>query len=217
MNPLWEYFQKHKEGNGIWKWEHYFDIYHRHFSRFINKKVNILEIGVYSGGSIEMWHSYFGKDSHVYGVDIQEECKTYENEYTTIFIGDQADRSFWRHFKEQVGGIDILIDDGGHTPQQQQITLEEMLPSLNPGGVYLCEDIFGCFNEFLAFAFSLTVELNYALITQGPPLQSSVSSFQSSINSIHFYPYVMVVEKNHEPISKLSAPKHGTIAIADDV
>lgn len=53
-NPLWEYFQAHKEGRGIFKWEHYFEIYHRHFARFVGRKVNVLEIGVYSGGSLEM-------------------------------------------------------------------------------------------------------------------------------------------------------------------
>ena len=72
VNPLWEYFKNHKDGHGIWKWEHYFDIYHRHFAQFVGQKVNVLEIGIYSGGSLEMWRSYFGEESHIYGVDIEE-------------------------------------------------------------------------------------------------------------------------------------------------
>lgn len=209
-NPLWEYFQNHKEGHGIWKWEHYFDIYHRHFARFIGQKVNVLEIGVYSGGSLEMWRSYFGEKSHIYGVDIEGACKAYENKHTFVFIGDQADRSFWRSFRKSVEGIDILIDDGGHTPEQQQITLEEMLPSLRPGGVYLCEDVHGYFNRFSAFASGLVHDLNHMNPISGSLPQSSVSPFQSSIHSIHFYPYVVVIEKHRVPFQKLSAPKHGT-------
>src|SRR5258706_10795549 len=43
-NPIWDYFQAHREGRGIWKWEHYFDAYHRHFQRLRGQHVNILEI-----------------------------------------------------------------------------------------------------------------------------------------------------------------------------
>ncbi|BAY77315.1 hypothetical protein NIES25_37770 [Nostoc linckia NIES-25] len=209
-NPLWEYFQNHKEGFGIWKWEHYFDIYHRHLAKFVGQKVDVLEIGIYSGGSLEMWRSYFGENSHIYGVDIEEVCKAYENEHVSVFIGDQADRSFWSTFKNSVKGIDILIDDGGHTPEQQQITLEEMLPHLRPGGVYLCEDVHGTFNRFSAFATGLVNELNSMNVMPSSLLQSRVTQFQSAIHSIHFYPYLVVIEKHPVSLPKLSAPKHGT-------
>ena len=209
-NPLWEYFQNHEKGHGIYKWEHYFDIYHRYFARFVGQKVSVLEIGVYSGGSLEMWRSYFGEKSHIYGVDIEEVCKAYENDQVSIFIGDQADRAFWKTFKESVEGIDILIDDGGHTPEQQQITLEEMLPSIKPGGVYLCEDVHGCFNRFSAFASGLVNDLNHFSRISGSLLTSSVLPFQSHICSIHFYPFIVVIEKHRVSPTKLSASKHGT-------
>jgi len=172
--------------------------------------VNILEIGIYSGGSLEMWRSYFGEKCHIYGVDIQEACKAYENDHVSVFIGDQADRDFWITFKKSVGGIDIIIDDGGHTPEQQRITLEEMLPYLRLGGVYLCEDVHTRFNRFSTFAAGLVNELNACNWISGPVSQSSVSRFQSSIHAIHFYPYLVVIEKNQVPVTKLSAPKHGT-------
>ena len=191
-NPLWDYFQGHREGHGIWKWEHYFDIYHRHFSRFIGQKVNVMEIGVFSGGSLEMWRSCFGEKSHIYGVDIEPACKEYENDHVSVFIGDQTDGMFWSAFRKSAEGIDILIDDGGHTPEQQQITLEEMLPHLRPGGVFMCEDIHGISNRFAAFAIGLVSELNHMNLAAGPLFQSGVSQFQSTIHSIHFYPYVLV-------------------------
>ncbi len=209
-NPLWDYFQKHKEGHGIWKWEHYFDIYHSHFARFIGRKVNILEIGIYSGGSLQMWRSYFGEGSHIYGVDIEEACKSYESDHVSVIIGDQADRAFWKSFNATNKEIDIIIDDGGHTPEQQQITLEETLSHLRPGGVYLCEDIHGSFNKFTGFAAGLVHELNASTKLSGSLLASSVNPFQSAIHSIHFYPYIVVIEKHLVPRITLSAPKHGT-------
>jgi hypothetical protein len=209
-NPLWDYFQNQKDGHGIWKWEHYFEIYHRHLSRFVGQQVNVMEVGIYSGGSLEMWRSYFGDKSHIYGVDIEEACKVYENDHISVFIGDQADRAFWSTVKKSVDGIDIIIDDGGHTLKQQQTTLEEVLPHLRPGGVYLCEDVHGTFNSFSAFAAGLANELNSMNLISGPLLQSSVSHFQSRIHSIHFYPYVVIIEKHGVSPTRLLAPKHGT-------
>lgn len=209
-NPFRDYAQGHKEGHGIWKWEHYFEIYHRHFSKFVGKAVNVLEIGIYSGGSLEMWRSYFGKKSHIYGVDIEDACRAYENEHTTIFIGDQEDRHFWNTFRQNSGEIDILIDDGGHTPDQQQVTLEEMLPYIRPGGVYLCEDIHGHHNGFAAFATGLVNALNVTRDKPGTIFEAEVSPFQQSIHSIHFYPLAIVIEKHAIRPSGLLCPKYGT-------
>jgi hypothetical protein len=113
------------------------------FKRFRSRHVHILEIGIYSGGSLEMWHDYFGPRSHVYGVDLQEECRRYETDSTRIFIGDQADRDFWRRFRAEVPTLDIVVDEGGHQPHPQAVSLEELLPYLQPHGVYLIEDLHG--------------------------------------------------------------------------
>ena len=99
-NPLRSYFDAYTEGPGIVKWVHYFDVYHRHFAKFVGREVNILEIGIFSGGSLPMWRSYFGPKCHIYGIDIEDVCKAHQNEYTDVFIGDQEDRGFWRTFKE---------------------------------------------------------------------------------------------------------------------
>lgn len=207
-NPLKSYFDNHKEGKGIWKWDHYFDIYHRHFKKFIGREVHILEIGVYSGGSLEMWKDYFGSKCHVYGVDIEEACKVYENEYTKIYIGDQADHKFWKVFKEEVPKIDIIIDDGGHQDEQQIVTLEEMLSHLSPGGVYLCEDIHSIHNGFSSYLLGFVNNLNE--INPGAIDGIKPTKLQSWIKSINFYPYVAVVEKADRPVEELIAPKHGT-------
>jgi hypothetical protein len=126
-NALREFFENRKAGRGIWKWNHYFDIYDRHFHRFRGKKAHILEIGVYSGGSLEMWREYFGPKAIIYGVDIEPDCRAYESNGIKIFIGDQADRLFWREFRRQVPNLDIVIDDGGHQSEQQIVSVEELL------------------------------------------------------------------------------------------
>ncbi len=209
QKPLKTFFDCRQTGRGIWKWAHYFDIYHRHFSKFIGADVHVLEIGIYSGGSLEMWRDYFGPKCRVYGVDIEEACKCYSNECTEIFIGDQKDRSFWKTFKERVPTIDILIDDGGHEPEQQIVTLEEMFLHLRPGGIYLCEDVHGEYNGFSAFMQGLISSLN-VLTDSDSEHGISPTKFQAWVHSIHFYPYVVVIEKADNPMRQLIAPKHGT-------
>jgi hypothetical protein len=90
-NPLATFFDGHTEGPGLWKWRHYFDIYHRHFAKFVGREVHIVEIGIYSGGSLAMWRHYFGDGARLYGVDIEEACRAYEADDVRVFIGDQAD------------------------------------------------------------------------------------------------------------------------------
>lgn len=209
-NTLEMYFESHRSGRGIWKWRHYFEIYERHFTQFINKTVHIVEVGIYSGGSLDMWQHYFGSGCYVYGVDIAPECKAYESDRVKILTGDQADRNFWRTFKEEVPRVDILIDDGGHQPEQQIVTLEEMLPHLSPGGIYLCEDVHVEDNQFAEYARALAKHLNAWQPCEGPELSVTTTAFQSKIHSIHFYPFVTVIEKHTDSPNSFTSPRRGT-------
>jgi hypothetical protein len=210
---LRRYFDAHQAGPGIWKWLHYFELYERHFAPFVGRELNVLEIGVYSGGSLGMWREYFGPRCNVYGVDIEPACRAYEGERTRILIGDQSDRTFWQRLRTEVPRFDIVVDDGGHLPEQQIVTLEEVLPHMNPGGVYVCEDVSGQFNAFSAYVRSLTDRLNSAdPVAKGTNGDLSVETtpFQAAIHSVHFYPFVCVIEKRANRLERLSAPKHGT-------
>ena len=123
MNDLEQYFY-HNKDRLIHKWAHYFEIYDRHFQKYRNKEVIILEIGVSQGGSLQMWKNYFGDKAQIFGIDINPNCKSLEEENIKIFIGSQTDRTFLRNVKAQIPQVDILIDDGGHTMRQQIITYE---------------------------------------------------------------------------------------------
>lgn len=210
-NPLVQWLNHHTTGTGVWKWRHYLDIYHRHFEKFRGKEVHIAEVGIYSGGSLQMWRDYLGPNCHVYGIDIQSICRKFENEWCKIFIGDQADREFWKAFRDQVPKLDILIDDGGHTPEQQRVTMEEILPHIVPGGVYVCEDILGDENAFAAHVADLSMGLHENVdIKATDMLAMGLSEFQRNVYSIHLYPHVAVIEKWENPPARFEAPGYGS-------
>ena len=133
-------------GPGIMHWKHYFAVYERHFARFRGTDCVLAEVGIFSGGSLKMWRWYLGDAATIIGIDISNDTRIYERnpEYGSpdhIVIGDQSDPDFWRAFQAQHPRLNILIDDGGHRPFQQIATLEAMLPHLQPGGVFFCEDV----------------------------------------------------------------------------
>ena len=210
-NPLMTYVDQVGAGPGLWKWRHYLDIYHRHLSKFVGTPVQVVEVGVYSGGSLRMWKHYFGAHCRLSGIDIQPACREYEDASTAIYIGDQQDRAFWRHFRAQVPAVDVLIDDGGHRPEQQMVTLEEMLPHLRPGGVYICEDIHGAGNRFASFTHSIAAGLNTFRDDASRDVLAAVpTAFQAAVGSVHVYPFAVVIEKTEHVVEAFQAPKHGT-------
>jgi hypothetical protein len=210
LTELEDYFERHREGPGIWKYRHYFSIYERHFRKFVGKEVHVLEVGIYSGGSLEMWRNYFGNEAIIYGVDIEESCRSYENSYTHIAIGDQADRTFWSSFSKRYPRIDIVIDDGGHRFEQQRVTFEAMFPHLQPGGVYLCEDLTGVKNPFVSYLHGFAGDLNTFNWNVADEVAVTPTALQTELSAVHFYPYVAVVEKRERLLKTIVAPKHGT-------
>ena len=203
---LERYFDGHTEGHGIWKWRHYFDVYERHLSRFVGREFHLVEVGVFSGGSLPMWREYFGPECRIYGVDIEPACRVYEQDGVRVLIGDQSDPDFWARFREQVPVVDVLIDDGGHEPHQQIATLEAMLPHLQPGGVYVCEDVHGAFQPFHSFIDGLCRPLS-AIATS---VATDANALQQQVGSVHRYPLMTVIEKPLTAVRRFEAPRHGT-------
>ena len=207
------FFDARTHGRGIVKWRHYFEIYDRHLAKFVGKQSRLLEIGIYAGGSLDMWREYLGPSATLYGVDIDPYCTRFEE--ATVFIGDQADRGFWETFRAETPSLDIIVDDGGHTVDQQLVTLEELLPRLRPGGVYICEDVHGDDNAFLSYVQGLSRALfayDLTLDEASPErvLSSPAKPFQSAIHSVHVYPYVIVIERRDVPLHEFAASQRGT-------
>ena len=138
-NDLFKYWVQ-KEHRCLYKWFHYFPIYEKWFKDFRDTDLVFVEVGVYNGGSMQMWKDYFGKKAKIIGIDIDKRCKQFEEDQVTIEIGSQEDVNFWNAFKQKYPRVDILLDDGGHTMNQQIVTFMQMFPHIKDGGIYMCED-----------------------------------------------------------------------------
>lgn len=202
-NPLLAYFQANP-GRLIDKWDHYFDIYHRHLQRFRGKPVTLVEIGVFHGGSLQMWKHYLGSQARIVGVDINPRALGLAEPGIDIVIGDQADQGFLQQLAARVGCIDVLVDDGGHTMNQQLRTVQGLYSTVADDGVVLVEDAHTSYwreygggyrhpGSFIEFAKQLVDQLN-AWHTRDP--NSFVpNEFTQRTRSIHFYDSVVIFEK----------------------
>ena len=202
ISQIENYFYNNKK-NLIHKWDHYFEIYDRHFKKYKDKDVVLLEVGVSRGGSLQMWSDYFGKGSKFYGIDIDPRCKEFENENTKIFIGSQSDKKFLGYVKDNIPPVDILIDDGGHYMNQQIILFEELFGYVKKNGVYLCEDTHSSYwlvfgggykrrGTFIEYSKNFIDMLNAFHSEQS---KYKINNFTKSVNSIHYYDSVLVIEK----------------------
>ncbi|MEP3349844.1 MAG: CmcI family methyltransferase [Marinomonas sp.] len=188
---------------------HYFDIYERHFERFRNKPVVMLEIGVFGGGSLAMWKDYLGPQSKIIGLDINPDCKQHEADGIEVFIGSQDDPLILAKILEKYPEIDFVIDDGSHQMHHMIASFEYLYPKVSQNGVYLAEDTCCCYWEqfggglkkeytFIEHAKNCidAIQASANLVIGGNTEECiSPTDMMRSTHSIAFYDSVVVFEK----------------------
>jgi hypothetical protein len=135
-NPLEALYYRHQD-RVAYKWHHYLELYDRHLGRFRGRAVRILELGIFSGGSLQIWKSYFGEHALVHGIDIDPACAQFAEERVVPHIGNQADVGFLEQVVARMGGVDVIIDDASHRGRDQIISFEALYPLLEPNGLYI--------------------------------------------------------------------------------
>lgn len=221
-SELFKLFAAH-QGRYFTKWVHYIEAYETHLAKFRNRPVNLLEIGIHKGGSLQLWKQYFAPGSRIFGADIDTACKAFEEENIQIFIGDQAERTFLREMRNAMPTLDIIIDDGGHKSIQQINSFEELYPKMSETGVYIVEDTHtnywpkyqrGAPMSFIEYAKKLADSLhawhfdqsNFGRFSQPhskrntPLIAPKVTEFTRTTQSITFYDSMVVFQK--KPITE---------------
>jgi cephalosporin hydroxylase len=124
----------------------YTEVYERFFFQWKNDPIRILEIGIAEGGSLEMWERYF-PNAQIFGVDIVDKSSLNRARVKTL-VADQSRRDQLQKVVDASGGnYDILMDDGGHAMDQQQVSLGFLFKFVKPGGYYVLEDVHTSLSE----------------------------------------------------------------------
>lgn len=117
----------------------YLKIFEKYFCDLKDKKIVVVEIGIWAGASLKMWEEYFTV-AEIYGIDFYPQ-RQYNTTRVKSLVANQEDRESLKKATNEIKGFDILIDDGGHTMRQQQVTFGCLFPFLNRNGIYVIEDL----------------------------------------------------------------------------
>lgn len=202
-------------GPAVHKWHHYIPIYDRYFSRFRGKKVRFLELGVSDGGSLQMWRKYFGEDAVIFGVDIDPRCENVNGIAGQVRIGSQDDPAFLGTVIDEMGGVDVILDDGSHRMNHIRSSLEILFPKLVDGGIYMIEDLhtaywrrFGGGYRSKANFFNFVSELVEDMHHWYHMHKIKHPDISNNCSSIHIHDSIVILEK-----AKVYAPTHSVIGI----
>jgi len=128
------------------------EIYEHIFFPIKNDPIKICEIGIYKGGSLILWQEYF-PNATIFGIDIEDNHSLNSKRIKT-FIADQSNRDQLKQFIEKYSGdYTIILDDGGHTMEQQQTSFGYLFKYVTPGGYYIIEDVHTSLPEFYPQTF----------------------------------------------------------------
>ena len=184
----------------------YFPVYAQIAALYSGKSMTFVEVGVLEGGSLHFWRRLLGDKARIIGIDINKGAVELEGDGFEIFIGSQSDEKFWSEFFESVGNIDVLIDDGGHTFEQQIITCHMALPHINDGGCLVVEDASTSFmREYGGPSsqsfFEYAVFQAKKLMSRNHSVSTAASKYSDLIWSVQFFESIVVFEVNRAKCS----------------
>lgn len=118
----------------------YEEFYSDFFIKFLDKKINLLEIGVAGGVSLKLWQEILPK-ANLYGADANYKYLQYPIEDFKDMVllpeGDQTDPEIFKN----IPLMDIIIDDASHIACNSIKTFNILNNKLNNGGIYIIEDV----------------------------------------------------------------------------
>jgi len=186
-----------------------------------DEPLRLLEIGLYNGGSMRMFREFL-PNATLHGIDIDPRCLAYQDEIpnSQVRLLDQANPTALLAFIDELGGAyDLILDDGGHTMEQQLVSFNTLWPQVTPGGVYVIEDIgTSYFVEYggrslgapgtsmdlcknLTDAVNLGPDVAQGYVSTPGTVVPAVSpdelvGMREDVASVHFHPHTVLIVKS---------------------
>jgi hypothetical protein len=125
----------------------YLDTYEKLFFPIRKTASNILEVGIYWGGSIQLWRDYFPY-AQIYAVDICSldfirKPSILNDHNITLFTNTNGydDTFIQSEFINKNIKFDMILDDGPHTIEGMINFIVKYLPLLSENGIMIIEDV----------------------------------------------------------------------------
>lgn len=119
----------------------YGPIYERILAPIRHSARVVVELGVFRGGSLRAWRDFFPQ-AVIHGIDIDPACLFQEERIICLEANQDRPAELARTLRQKVelGGVDLIVDDGQHDFHHQITCLFSLWDFLRPGGLYVIED-----------------------------------------------------------------------------
>ena len=203
LNKLFTFYNTDKANlvdSGKTKGHGFAKFYEKHLSEFKNKqKINILEIGSFSGASAAAFSKYF-PNSEIYCLDINLLNFKFVSKKIHVFGMNSSNIKMMNNFLKKINFFkeikffDIIIDDGSHMLSDQLFSLDYFYRYVKKKGFYIIEDY--CFAEYFKrnndvedYKVSEIISFinNKANFSSKIITNETINEINSSIKKVHFY------------------------------
>jgi hypothetical protein len=124
----------------------YIELYEKLLCSQKESAKNVLEVGIYNGGSIKLWKDYFA-NAHVHALDILPSEDIWEqiknDERITLYTSTDAynENIFKTNFLDTGLKFDFMLDDGPHTLDSMIKFIELYSQIMTDKGILIIEDV----------------------------------------------------------------------------
>ena len=151
-----------------------------------------------------MWRKYFGDSATIFGIDINPNCYKHNGVHGEVRIGSQDDKEFLESVVDEMGGIDIVLDDGSHKIHHIKRTLDILFPHLTKEGIYFIEDLHasywanfgGGYNSKNNFFRNIVIDLINDMHRWYHFHSLKMEHISKDCSGIHIHDSILVLEKN---------------------
>lgn len=193
-------------------YHNYTETYSRYFAPLKDQPIKFLEIGIYQGASVKLWEEYF-PNADLHFMDITLAAVQYSSARSHYHLCNQESAAELQRFIQTTGGnFDVIIDDGGHTMNQQITSFVTLFPHVKSGGMYIIEDLHTSYwpnfggggkHTMVNFLKDLIDDVNFVGYRSSRASHLNIPSsllrelniYREKILSIHFYDSLAVVIK----------------------
>lgn len=147
----------------------YLRFYQFFLEKFRDDDFVLMELGVgpstNMGKSLLTWKDFFPR-AQIVGVDIRRDAASAAGDRIAVEIGDCSNLAFLSALSEKYPRCRVVVDDASHKWSHQILGIETLFRIVEPGGIYIIEDLHTSFFDIADNGYADAAQDAYSYLQQ---------------------------------------------------